>query len=505
MNKRWVAVGAAAVVALGGVTSWAVIAAGHGAGAHESVDADAGAKPGKDKKFNAETPDNALFARLKAQAGKKGKLPGTNGTGAVSPNPTIINNYTGINDPNWYPPDWNGATGPSRYVEVINNRIGFYNGSAGLLSSATTFQMAATSDGYVGDPEINYDPATKKFYYALMDQDSSGNWFIDYGFSKIQKPSSVADFCHYQQGYGTDEPDYPRLGGTKDFILIGVNIYAGGSSYTGSRVQWARKPSAGSLTTCPTGFATGVQGGYSFTPVPSHQTDPSSTGYILASVWSGGSTISKQKVTKSSTGTPVFSTFTSYSVTPYTMPADAPQPGTTDLLNTSDSRLYQVVQSYDPRLSATVLWTSLTTFAGAGSGVEWFELKAGGGVAQQGVLSDSSRYVFNGTNSSDRAYTNATTTAYGSNMGIDVTTSSSSQYPSMAVATKRGTSSLSPLVTVVAGTGAITCGGTCRWGDRSSAHASVATSTSLTTGRIYFSNGWASPGTYQSRNVQVAP
>lgn len=470
-----------------------------------AIDAhDNGDKSGHSKLFVPEEPDNALFAKLKDEAKKKPRLPGT-GSSSPSPTPTILKQTVGISDPGWSPPDWNGAAGTSRYIEVINNRVGFYNTTDfSLVSEDTTFALAATMDAYVSDPEIVYDPASKKFYYAMMDMDSSGSWFIDYGFSKTAAPNSVADFCHYSYAYGATEPDYPRLGGTKDFILIGTNNFTS-SGYANSSVQWAKKPSSASLTSCPTSLTAGVHGGEPFTPVPAHQTDPSSAGFIVASVWYGGSTLSLQKVTKNSkTGLPVFGAAKTISVAPYNLPDDAPQPGTSDMLSTLDSRLYEAVQSFDPRLGTAVIWTANTVFAGAGSGVQFYELGTSGSVAQQGVISDSSRYVFNGTVSSDRAYTSGKKKAYGSNMGATFTTSSATSYPSMLVATKRGLSGLSPFVQTAAGTAAITCGGTCRWGDRSSANPGLAAPTNGTTGRLWLTNGWSNGG-YQSENVQLTP
>lgn len=468
------------------------------------ADADEEARASRSKVFDPETPDNVKYKKLKDAANVRKRQPAANGPGSPSPTPLVVYNAGGLTDPGWYPPDWNGAAGGGRYVEVINNKVGFYKASLAPIASDTTFNLAGTTSTYVGDPEIVYDPATKKFYYAMIDEDAAGNWYIDYGFSKSATPIKAGDFCHFKRAYGTTLPDYPRLGGTKDFILIGTNNYANGSSYVDSSVQWAKKPGPTSLTACPTTLSNGVQSGMPFTPVPAKQTDPSSTGYILASTWYGGSTLQIEKVTKSSANTPVFGAWMATAVNPYSMPADSPQPGTTDLINTFDNRLFQVQQSFDPAVNSGVLWTANNTFAGAGSGVQWYELMVAGPVVQQGLISDNTRYLYNGSVAPDRAYRSSTTKAFGSNMVATMTAGSAGEYASAVVASKRGTSDISPLVTVKAGTGPITCGSTCRWGDRSSASAALGTTISGTVGRVAVSNGWANGG-YQSQNSVVQP
>src|SRR5947208_13672502 len=134
---------------------------------------------------------------------------------------------------------------------------------------------------------------------------------MDWGFSKDSNPTSIpGSFCYYETGFGyatTSFPDYPKLGTTKDFLLIGVNFYPTSSSQssTSSDVLWIGKPQGqGSVTTCPAGgsFASGKvtgllndAGSQPFTPTPAIPADPSATGYVLglsdiecpAAFWTG--------------------------------------------------------------------------------------------------------------------------------------------------------------------------------------------------------------------------
>ena len=132
-----------------------------------------------------------------------------------------------------------------------------------------------------------WDPGTKRFYYLA--DDINGDNFLSLGFSKNASPNTAADWCKYNLDYGaSDFPDYPKLGDTKDFTLIGVNVFTG-NPFTGSDVLAVTKPAAG--TACPDPASFGVtqqtdlqnaNGAQAFTPVPANQTDTSGTGWIVA-------------------------------------------------------------------------------------------------------------------------------------------------------------------------------------------------------------------------------
>src|SRR6185503_115011 len=51
-------------------------------------------------------------------------------------NPVIGASWQGLNNVGVSPPDTNGAIGPNSYVEIINQNIGIYNRSGGLVASA---------------------------------------------------------------------------------------------------------------------------------------------------------------------------------------------------------------------------------------------------------------------------------------------------------------------------------------------------------------------------------
>src|SRR5439155_463368 len=85
-------------------------------------------------------------------------------------------------------------------------------------------------------------------------------------------------------------------------------------------------------------------------------------------------------------------------VTEFKVPPNVPQPGSTDQLDSFESRLTQAVAAADPGASgAEAVWTQHTIAGGAGSVVRWYELLPGKlEVKQAGTVSDPSSFVFNG-------------------------------------------------------------------------------------------------------------
>src|SRR5262249_1176053 len=148
-----------------------------------------------------------------------------------------------------------------------------------------------------------------RFYYALVDFATNN---LQWGFSKSANPSTIPfGFCNYTAnfGYGISLPDYPKLGDTRHSLLIGVNLFAPLASFPVSNVAWITKPSGtGTISPCPAAstFKTGNVsiGSDIFTPDPGVQTDPSTTGWIVAtpdSIYSGPvNSIALYKVTENS-------------------------------------------------------------------------------------------------------------------------------------------------------------------------------------------------------------
>jgi hypothetical protein len=354
-----------------------------------------------------------------------------------------------------------------------------------------------------------------------------------WGFSKSASPKHVlTDFCNYTTDFQYPAPqatDYPKLGQSKNFLMIGVNVYPSLSSQhaTHSDLLWINKPqSTSTFQTCPaatsfnSGKFTNLRNGdatQAWTPVPAIQTDPSSDGYISASsdiecpdICGTGNLITEFTLSPS-TGNPAVPTLSapkSITVTTFAPPAKARQPGTTNKLDTLDGRLDHSVSGVDPTHSTTAVWVAHTVAGGAGAAIAWYELDpAAGTLIQQGLVSDPNLYIFNAAISTDRTV-NPSGAAHGSAMVLGLTTSSSTVFPTAGMVSKIGAAAQSGIVNVHASTVAdhdFSCpGGTCRWGDYGGATPDPAAPLTDATGKVWCTNEWTT-GALRSWNWEATP
>lgn len=456
-------------------------------------------------------PDQAAYGRAKAAANNATAV----GVSLPGPQaPTVMKNFAGISGSNSSPSDSTGAVGTSRYIETTNGGFGIYSRTPSLVSSGTLNSLvgAASADN-VFDPQVIWDPGTNRFYYTTDQiRAADGHNLLAIGFSKTASPSTAADFCKYALDYGfSDFPDYPKLGDTLNFWLIGVNVFTG-NSFTGSDIIAITKPAGGTTCPAPTTFGVTIKadiktanGSAAFTPVPANQTDTGGTGYVVArpaSIPSTGATsLALYTVTRNtSTGAAVVSAASTIAVPAYKIPADAKQSSSNRLLDTSDTRNTQAVSAVDPRFAKVALWTQHTVLGGAGAQVRWYEINVTAKTLfQSGTVTSATKYVFNGALSPDRRV-NGTARAFGANMVLDFNTSSTATFPDIEVVSKVGAGPQSAPTVVITSAGPLqefnckTAGSTCRWGDYAAASPDPASLATAATGVVWGSNQYSRDG-----------
>jgi len=156
-------------------------------------------------------------------------------------------------------------------------------------------------------------------------------------------------------------------------------------------------------------------------------------------------------------------------VTGFAIPANVPQPGTSNVIDSSDARLTQAVAHVDPDAgTGEAVWTQHTVNGPGGRAVvHWYELLPGSlNVRQQGTIQDASNFVFNA------AISPATV---GSAAVINYNTGSSSQLAQIRAQSRETGMALGTMANeIVLGTSAaadqdFSCtppnGPPCRWGD----------------------------------------
>ena len=512
--RRTAATLAAAILSLGFVVTSAATTPASG-----SSFADAVAKI-RNGYLGYRVPDPAAYLRAKAAA----KAHAGQQVGSAQPTspkaPSIGVQWDGLVHPGIQPPDTTGAVGPNSYIETVNLDFGIYSRSGVLINQGSLTQLTGSSRS-LSDPQILWDNNDQRFYYVVITFNSSPH-FIEWGFSKDSNPQSAADFCKYEDGfgYGNNLPDYPKLGNSPRFLLIGSNVFVNEQFYTGSDVAWVNKSSVGPnpISTCPphsqfqTGkFATLKNGNGTkvFTPVPAVNTEPllasRAEGWVVGTAPGQSNFLTVFGVFATPAGPKLSGPFT-VSVPTFSAPPNAPECRSGNTLDTLDGRLERAVASQDPVHGSTdAIWTSHAVAGGAGSEQRWYEINPTVNpptLLQSGKVTDPSLYVWNGAVSPDRVV-NPSGKAFGGNMVVGFNTSNSTTCPAIQMVSKVGNNAQSGFVMVKQSLGPST---DFRWGDYSGASPDPAADLGGTEGNVWLTGEWNSPNaSWLTENWEAIP
>lgn len=507
--KKPVLLGFAAIIVLGALLPAAAGAKTPGATAHPVLVQASALRPGRagGLRLPGYLPLHAAdLARAKAAANRRAGLDHAgSGASAVAGGPTVSSypnvapSFDGIYDTAGTPPDTTGAIGPDRYIETVNTDYAIFDRTGNLLDTGTLDALTGIPTGLFGyalsDPQMMWDAKTQRFYYSAVYYDSlflSDNG-IAIGWSKTATPSSASDFCQYALSFGSELPDYPKLGDSSDFLVYGYNSFSSfGQTYDGSGFTVVNKPPTGSscpptsaFTATDSGVLRNADGSLAATPVPANLVDDGTgAGYVVANAdlttVSSADFVSVYTVTTSGTdanGIPVpqIAGPANVVVPAYSLPSSAAQSGSPFLLDTLDGRFEAAVAAVDPGHAGSVaIWTAHAVYGGAGAEERWYELDPNAAsLLQSGTVSDPSLFVWNGAVSPDRAST-GTGGSHGDSMAMSVSTSSQSGFPAIQFVWKHGNDAQSPLDNLVQSSGPavdFSCSSTtpCRWGDYSGA------------------------------------
>lgn len=531
--KKPVVLGFAAVIVLGALLPAAAGAKSAGPSVHPVLVQASSLKPGRagHLRLPGYLPLHAAdFARAKAAANKRAGLDHVgSGAAAVAGGPTVTSyanvapSFDGIYDTAGTPPDTTGAIGPDRYIETVNTDYAIFDRSGNLLNTGGLDALTGIPTGLFGyalsDPQMMWDAKTQRFYYSAVYYDSlffSDNG-IAIGWSKTATPSSASDFCQYALSFGSELPDYPKLGDSSDFLVYGYNAFSNfASTYDGSGFAVVNKPPSGSscpptsaFTATESGVLHNADGSLAATPVPANLVDDGSgAGYVVANAdlttVSSANFVSVYTVTTNGTdsnGIPVprIAGPANVVVPAYSLPSNAAQSGSSYLLDTLDGRFEAAVAAVDPgHGGAVAIWTAHSVFGGAGAEERWYELDpAAASLLQSGTVGDPSLFVWNGAVSPDRASTGSGG-SHGDSMAMSVSTSSQTSYPAIQFVWKHAGDAQAGLNDLVQSNGAavdFSCSSTtpCRWGDYSGASPDPAAGGG-SVGRVWLGNQYAVAG-----------
>ena len=240
-----------------------------------------------------------------------------------------------------------------KIVSSDNSTIAFYNdnGSPIMLNETHDDWFADIASSLylssgIFDPRVIYDPVNDRFIFVILHGSSATTSKVLVCFSTTNNPADAWNVYELPGNPLNDYSwfDYPNIGiSEKDLFISGNLFYSGGgfnqtvvfqvdkqAGYDGNSIDYV------TYNNLPNGNAS------SFTVVPASYGQDGEYGpgiYLLSSHWWNSSFLNLYEITDSLGGNPSLNLNASVSVPNYQAAGDAVQLGSTELLNTNDTRM----------------------------------------------------------------------------------------------------------------------------------------------------------------------
>jgi hypothetical protein len=240
------------------------------------------------------------------------------------------------------PSDANLGVGPAHIFQIVNivGRITDKSGqNASNFSLRSFFQLDAGTDEF--DPQVIYD-ATSGRWFAIYAQDlstgaASGTSGVVLAVSASSDPTGA--FCRYRLGNPTTETfdlDFPQLGVSADKIVVGYNAFSFGSPFfLGAGYYVVNKAD---LLACSASLhvVRSAPDPALLSPRPAQTLDGTATLFVPVHVSPPSSVLKVLAINGVPGQGPVTATPTQLPIRSWTLPPNAPQAGSSVLLNTGD-------------------------------------------------------------------------------------------------------------------------------------------------------------------------
>lgn len=311
------------------------------------------------------------------------------------------------------PPDTTGSIGPNHYVEFVNSVIGVYNRSDLSLVAKLTFYAWLGGSPFITplcDPQIQWDQSSQRWLYVVLECSPGNDKFL-FGWSKTPDPSDlVSGWCEFSVSTPGVLSDYPKLGHSSNYMLVGTNNFSDtvNNPFVTAQITWMPTPAPG-VTSCVapavnhagsavTPLKNGDGSTLTSTPVPVNTSTSAGNGYVVSAYDPSGPPPTPQSklAVFHVDASGVFHADGDITVKTYSIPSPAPDLGGSSVgIDTLDGRLTQAAG--DP---TTGIYTQHTVKgAGGRSKVTWYEIQIVSTVpklTQEGDIASSTDFVFNG-------------------------------------------------------------------------------------------------------------
>jgi Abnormal spindle-like microcephaly-assoc'd, ASPM-SPD-2-Hydin/Beta-propeller repeat len=387
-----------------------------------------------------EKANRALLERLHREGMQKGRSP------EAAPSAPQINleapasaltvfDGPSESDTTSIPPDPQIAAGPSHIVVVINSLMGIYSKTGtrvGGFQQLSSFFSKLNLTGDIYDPRILYDQVDNRFILSAGDVNltnfAGGNVVL--AVSQTSDPTGVwnkyaLNFRGKDINSDTSTiPDFPTLGlsssavyvSTSQFVADTTCIQTGACSFSDTWIEVVGLPallSGGStlnITTFKNVLTASGKQAFSIEPALTYGSAPAEFLAAAEAYSSTETTLNLFSIT--TTGTPALSA-ADLTVPGFSIPPNAPQPGTGALIDTNDYRLLNAVWKDGS------LWCGQNALGSTGgnSAGRWYEISLAS-------LADAALVQSGELNGAGAAYFPAVALKADGSLGIAFTTSS---------------------------------------------------------------------------------
>ena len=375
------------------------------------------------------------------------------------------------------PPDTNLAVGSTQVVQWVNTSFAVFDKGTGALkygpAAGNTLWTNLTGAGAAcgthndGDPIVKWDNAAQRWVMMQFVVSNGSNYLQCVAVS--QTADATGGWNLYAFPY-TNFPDYPKAGVWSDAYYVTFNMFQGGKTFMGADLcayDRTNMLAGNAATQVCVQLSSSYGGALPADPDGASPIAPGAPNYILA-YDNNYQQLDLWRFTPNfTTGTATINaTPIAIPVAAFTPMGSAPQQGTTLKLDSlSDRLMYRLAYRYRGGVESLIVSHAVSAGSSGQGAVRWYEIQSPNSaapvLAQQGTYApDTTLWRWMSTGAIDAA----------GNMAFGYSTSSSTSYPSLAVATRAvgdAAGTLGAETLVIAGKGSESKSGTSytRWGD----------------------------------------
>jgi hypothetical protein len=304
------------------------------------------APPGRDIPFRS-TMGDAAYRDHKTKAAQDRAVQAPTAPETKSAAPLALTtltetiNFEGIDSVtagNFRPPDTHGASGLNHFVEITNSHLDIYQKTAPntRVMSLPLSVLFGYASQRLYDPRVIYDHNDNRWIMSSIAA-SESTTVQRFFFAVSQTSDPLGAYYIYQVNVSNGLGgiwDFPQLGLDRNAVIFTANCFSG-TTFIDARMFAVAKSLVynGPGQPLTPSLFTGLAG----TLAPPLVLDANTNTYLVAAD-TGDNKVTLYTLTNSAADPPTLSAPATIPVPPYTTPANAPQPGTTATLDTSDSR-----------------------------------------------------------------------------------------------------------------------------------------------------------------------